>query len=304
MPWAKLHTDILGDPKLMRAARNGMKGLELLPWIIAFAKEADDGGRLSVGEEPAEPVDIANLVPGISAKRLAISLENLEAIGVLLRDSDNYLRFSAWERRSGAKSSDSAESVRERVAAHRKRQREAREAQALATSTDSTSGNALPESGNTPDVTLSNAIEKRRGEKNREEKRRGASAPAGAPPGPPPNGTNGHTPRAHRRTRPAHPAAPAWADRIAMRWVSRIGGVKPERVAKLLGPAIEQRDEAQVLAGMEGWLDARRDAGKESKLEWFAEVAVAWADRVAKEQTEPLLDNGWMSPALERETRP
>lgn len=297
MPWAKLHTDILGDPKLMRAARNGMKGLELLPWIIAFAKEADDGGRLSVGEEPAEPVDIANLVPGISAKRLAISLENLEAIGVLLRDSDNYLRFSAWERRSGAKSSDSAESVRERVAAHRKRQREAREAQALATSTDSASGNALPESGNAPDVTLSNAIEKRRGEKNREEKRRGASAPAGSPP----NGTNGHAPRAHRRVRPA---PPAWADRVAARWVSRVGAVTPAKVARLLGDAIEQRDEATLLAGMEGWLEARRSGGKDLKLEWFAEVAVAWADRVATEQTEPLLDNGWMSTALERETRP
>jgi hypothetical protein len=46
MTWAKLYTDILSDPKLMRAARLGHEQLQLLPWFVVFAKQADDRGRL------------------------------------------------------------------------------------------------------------------------------------------------------------------------------------------------------------------------------------------------------------------
>lgn len=128
MAWAKLHTDILGDPKLMRAARKGMKGLDLLPWIIAFAKEANDGGYLSVGGEPAEPEDIAELVPGVTPKRVRECLESLVAIGVLERIQEDsatkcgiFLAFPKWEHRSGTKPSDSKERIHERVKAHRER---------------------------------------------------------------------------------------------------------------------------------------------------------------------------------------
>jgi hypothetical protein len=134
MAWAKLHTDILGDPKLMRAARKGFKGVEFLPWIIAFAKGADDEGRLSVGGEPAEATDIAELIPCATRKIIAESLKSLEKIGVLTRESDGFLRFSQWERRSGTKPSDSKSAISERVKRHRAKEREAEvhDAQSLA----------------------------------------------------------------------------------------------------------------------------------------------------------------------------
>jgi hypothetical protein len=45
--YAKLWCDIVGDQKLMRAARKGGKHLDKLPWLIAKAKERNDNGRLS-----------------------------------------------------------------------------------------------------------------------------------------------------------------------------------------------------------------------------------------------------------------
>lgn len=120
--WAKLHVDILGDPKLMRAARKGAKGLILTPWLIAFAKQANDEGRLTVAGEPAEPVDISALLPGVTARAVAESLASLKRIGVLVTDDDGALRFAAWEKRSvGGKPSDQKGAVLERV--HRLRQR-------------------------------------------------------------------------------------------------------------------------------------------------------------------------------------
>jgi hypothetical protein len=132
MAWAKLYTDILGDPKLMRAARKGLKGIEFLPWLIAFAKEANDDGRLSVGGEPAEPADFAELIPCATRKNITDCLKSLEKIGVLSREtegnaskSDSFLRFSAWERRSGVKPSDSPSAISERVQRHRERAKNA-----------------------------------------------------------------------------------------------------------------------------------------------------------------------------------
>lgn len=125
MAWAKLHTDILGDPKLMRAARKGAKGLQLTPWLIVFAKQANDGGRLTVGEDAAEPADIAVLIPGATARAVADCQASLMAIGVLVTDPDGALRFAQWERRSGAKSYDPPEKVKERVRQFRDRNRNA-----------------------------------------------------------------------------------------------------------------------------------------------------------------------------------
>lgn len=155
--WAKLHTDILGDPKLMRAARKGAKGLELLPWLIAFAKQADDEGALTVGGEPAEPVDIAELLPGISAKSVAKALDSLEKIGILVRNSRNSLEFARWNERSGTAPSADRAAVRQRVAKHRARK-------SLQGTNDVTTGNALHPAS---DVTTCNAIEEKRGEEKR-----------------------------------------------------------------------------------------------------------------------------------------
>lgn len=120
--WAKVHTDILGDRKLMRAAREGAKRLDLLPWLLAFARQAKDGGRLTVGGKAAESADIAPLIPCISEQDVTDCLTSLTEIGVLAADPDGVLRFVKWEERQ-AKPSDSKEAILERVRKHRRRKK-------------------------------------------------------------------------------------------------------------------------------------------------------------------------------------
>jgi hypothetical protein len=119
MAWAKVHTDILSDPKLMRAARKGMAGLALLPWFIVAAKQADSDGRLVVGGEPMDADDLAEMIPGVTAAEVATALQSLTELGVLVEDN-GALRFVAWHPRQ-AKPSDSKEAIRERVQRHRRR---------------------------------------------------------------------------------------------------------------------------------------------------------------------------------------
>lgn len=119
--FVKLWTDILADPKLMRAARKGAKSLVLLPWLIVFAKQADDDGRLTVNGQSIEPDDIVNVVPGVNAKQVVDCLASLVSIGVLVKD-EAALRFANWEERSG-KPSDGAEAVNGRVRKHRTKKR-------------------------------------------------------------------------------------------------------------------------------------------------------------------------------------
>jgi hypothetical protein len=132
--YAKLSTDIIGDEKLMRAYRRyGARHLYVLPWLLAYAKKVEDGGRLTVDGSPAEVEDIAQGMP-IPAKQIAAGMGELEAIGVLERDEDGALRFRAWKKRSGEqepaksrKPSQSPEAIKERVQrfrAKRKRERE------------------------------------------------------------------------------------------------------------------------------------------------------------------------------------
>jgi hypothetical protein len=117
--FAKLWTDVLGDEKLMRAARKGSRNVHWLPWLIAFAKRADDNGRLTVNGEAAEPVDIANLVPNSTPRAVAAACTELIDIGVLVRHDDGVLAFSQWEKRAGGKPSDTPDAVRTRVHRHR-----------------------------------------------------------------------------------------------------------------------------------------------------------------------------------------
>lgn len=154
--YAKLWTDILGDEKLMRAARKGAKHLVILPWLFAFAKKVDDNGRLTVDGEPAEPDDISALIPGVTPRQVAACFEELERIKVLVRDDDGALRLSAWEHRSGAgsKPSDAPESVADRVRKHRLRKKAA--ASTSANETPHTDEDTLSETPSvTPDVTRS-----------------------------------------------------------------------------------------------------------------------------------------------------
>lgn len=121
--WAKVWTDILGDPKLMRAARKGQTGLELTPWLIVFARAAKDGGRLTINGDPVEVDDLLPLIPCSTPASITACLDALLQLAVLVKDEDGALRFSTWEERQ-AKPSDSREAVRERVERHRVRRRD------------------------------------------------------------------------------------------------------------------------------------------------------------------------------------
>jgi hypothetical protein len=127
--YAKLHTDILNDSKLIRAAREGAKNLELLPWLFAFAKAADDGGRLTVDGKPADPIDIARAIPCVTRLRVAKCLEELTAIGVLSQELDGALLLTAWEVRNSNRISDSKEAQAERQRRHREKKRQLRHEQ-------------------------------------------------------------------------------------------------------------------------------------------------------------------------------
>lgn len=245
MSWAKLHTDILGDPKLMRAARKGAKGLEFLPWIIAFAKQADDDGRLSIGGEPADAVDLAQLIPGATPKTLRNCLISLENIGVLVRDSSDFLRFSAWEHRSGTKPSDAPSAVAGRVARHRA-------AKSLQAKDKGNASNALH-------VTRDNATEKRREEEKREEERRGERSGADAP--------------------PAATALPAWLPGIRARWQVRVGRITPAVLSREISAAIDLHGEPAILLAIDAYAEERIEQGKPMKLEWFAAECAAWVER-------------------------
>lgn len=126
MTWVKLYTDIVDDPKLMRAARGGAPDLELLPWLLAFAGRANDNGRLTVGGEPADEWDLARGIPNATPERARRCVAVLLRLEILAPDDDGALAFTAWSARAGkpGKPSDEAPAVRERVKRHRERAKE------------------------------------------------------------------------------------------------------------------------------------------------------------------------------------
>lgn len=126
--YARLWTDILDDPKLLRAARLGAKNLDKLPWLIAFAKRADSDGRLEISGEKAEPADIARSIPGATERQVRGCIEALLKLKVLVPDADGVPKFGSWDFRNSGKTSDSREAVAERVRKHRERRRSQRNA--------------------------------------------------------------------------------------------------------------------------------------------------------------------------------
>lgn len=136
MLWVKFWVDALDDPKLMSAARRGSAHLHWLPWLILFAKRADDEGALTIDGQAADPVDIARSIPNATPKRIAAALGELEKIGVLVRRSSGALEFAAWKVRAEAKPSDGKDAIAKRVRDHRDRKRKRHNA-------ESNTGNAL-----------------------------------------------------------------------------------------------------------------------------------------------------------------
>lgn len=112
--WAKLSVDILGDPKLMRASRKGSKGVEMLPWFIAWAKRAEDGGRLTIDGEPAEISDFLADIPGATSRSIEAAISSLIEIGVLQREDDGALTLVRFSKRQYGKPSNTPERTRER----------------------------------------------------------------------------------------------------------------------------------------------------------------------------------------------
>lgn len=120
MEWVKMHTDMLGKAKVMRAARKGAMGLQLLPWLILFAKRAKDQGRLTVEGQPAEFEDFAAAIPNLDEAELEACLATLVELKTLALVGGAYV-FISWERRQGypSRPSQAPEQVAGRVAKSR-----------------------------------------------------------------------------------------------------------------------------------------------------------------------------------------
>ena len=124
MAWLKVHTDVLGDPKLQRGVRAGLKGLDLVLWLLVFAKQSDDDGRLSIGGHAATGEDIAPLIPGMKAQQVDACIASCLAIGVLEAEEDGVPFFPNWARRQG-RPADMPERTRERMRRSRERRKAA-----------------------------------------------------------------------------------------------------------------------------------------------------------------------------------
>ena len=176
--YARLWVDILDDPKLMAAVDDGARHLDLLPWLIVFAKRADANGRLEIAGKSANPRQIARSIPNTNARSVAKCEEELAKIGILTQDPDGCYRFVAWEYRNSGKASDSKEAVAERVARHRARKRGDKVPHPV---TDGNAGNAL----HVTDVTSKRVESREEREESREKRVKAGSSekdslPAGA----------------------------------------------------------------------------------------------------------------------------
>jgi hypothetical protein len=280
MDWVAIDVHIAGDAVTHRLADQFRlrvaEAAGLLTLAFAgMAQHAQDGSLTDITDSQIESWALWHGKRGAFATFFRAQL------------TDDTGTVRAWEKYNGAAIRE-ARAARERMQAYRARKRSEREANSTANGSGNGTPNGAPNSTANgtrdvrhnltgPDLTVPNQTTK--------SSKSGAARPPAKVPKP-------------------RPAAPAWAGRLAEEWRRRVGDVGDTEVAKLLKGAVEQRDEGTVLAAMHGWLDARKESKSDPKLKWFAEVAIAWADRVAAANTEPLLDNGWMSPALERETRP
>jgi hypothetical protein len=106
--WAKLHTKILTEPKVLRLTDQQFRCFINL---IALAGYIDDAGRLGTAEDIAMHLRLSEAKTGAR-------LDELEAVGIAL--SLNSVWFlKNWDEYNGRPPSDDKAAVRERVTRHR-----------------------------------------------------------------------------------------------------------------------------------------------------------------------------------------
>jgi hypothetical protein len=283
--YAKLWCDIIGDEKLMRAARKGGKQLDKTPWLFAFAKKRNDNGRLSVGDEPAEPDDLAAGVPNVTPKMMAECTASLEAIGVLARDEDGVLRFTNWDRRNGWAPSDTKDEVGKRVAKHREKKRGERENETTDVTTPVT--RRVTRRVTTPvtgDVTT--VVTTARSREVELELERELELDKNSPPG---GGANG--------VASAALAVPNnWVARLTEHIQREIGHAEHGRVGKALRSYVQREGESVVTTAVTYYAMDRRVANKSASFKWFLEDIAQWIDHAK----EPLEINGNFTPLGKR----
>lgn len=160
MPWVKIYTDIIDDPKLAKLS-------DATKWrfvqLIVLAGECDAAGALTKGDQPMTDQDIAWRLR-VDMRRLNADLIALKSVGILTCDLQTW-RISAFEKRQGRTQSEKRERWRNNQKAHRSAE------------IDASHSNVIDDSSMTERGVI--ALEKRR-EREEGEKSKSADASASA----------------------------------------------------------------------------------------------------------------------------
>lgn len=119
MPWIKLYTDVLDDPKLGRLS-------DSLKWrfvqLCVFAGECDAEGYLTDDHEPLSVTDIAWRLR-IPANTLQVEIDELAGVG-LVQEDDGIFLVTAFSTRQGRSQSEKRARWRDRKQRQRDRERD------------------------------------------------------------------------------------------------------------------------------------------------------------------------------------
>jgi len=178
MPWVKLYTDMLDDPKIGRLP-------DVLKWrftqLILLAGECDAEGYLANGQEPMSTEDIAWRLR-LEAGHLAQELEILSTTGAIKSEQDEdgttWWIVVNFAKRQGRTQAEKRANWRERQQRHRAKKREE---ESDPPDSDQQEEPDDSHAGVTGDTNGSHTREKRR-----EEERRGETASRDADASPPP----------------------------------------------------------------------------------------------------------------------
>lgn len=262
----KFYADALDDPKLRRAAKRGRKELELLPWLLLWARVHGEDGRLEVDGDAVDASLIADSLPGVTTRRVKIAIASLEAEGILTRDDDGVLAFAAWETRNESFPSDTKEARRDRKRKSRER---------LAASADESAESRAPEpSRDVTAVTSRDVTNVTRGEEEKEEEEEQDSRPAVV--------TSRPEPRPEPQPPDPPPRANSWTARLAQAWTDHVGTVNPGRLGKALKPIVARHGEELVAKAIAHYGNTllEEERMRFASPEDFARTARQWIDDV------------------------